>query len=167
MRDVLLLERRCRMAVAMAMTMPPLPRLNPRWLQLARRPRRKLQRERRKKRKRLRKSKPRSNSNVEENNMARMMICRTRMRLPEQSSKRAWHLCLVRWRIASYARRDLVLQPTAELAQMVDYSVPSARRSSARKRVLPRRRERLQLDEHEDNYKATSLMASTLVQRIS
>jgi hypothetical protein len=50
MRDVLLLELRCRMAVAMAMTMPPLPRLNPRRLQLARRPRRKLQRERRKKR---------------------------------------------------------------------------------------------------------------------
>jgi DNA repair protein RAD7 len=50
MRDVLLLELRCRMPVAMAMTMPPLPRLNPSRLQLARRPRRKLQRERRKKR---------------------------------------------------------------------------------------------------------------------
>jgi len=50
MRDVLLLELRCRMLVAMAMTMPPLPRLNPSRLQLARRPKRKLQREKRKKR---------------------------------------------------------------------------------------------------------------------
>jgi len=50
MRDVPLLELRCRMPVAMVMTMPPLLRLNPRLLQLARRPRHKLQRERRKKR---------------------------------------------------------------------------------------------------------------------
>jgi hypothetical protein len=50
MRDVPLLELRCRMPVVMVMTMPPLLRLNPRLLQLARRPRHKLQRERRKKR---------------------------------------------------------------------------------------------------------------------